>query len=90
MFVSLILASTLSRYIRERVVECAYRPAAKGVYFVKPSLLSVVVLGPSLLACAACTTPERPEIVAMWAFGARSAPIEIHQPWIIGRVQVRF
>jgi hypothetical protein len=31
---------------------------------VKLSSLPFVVLGPSLLACAACTTPERPEIVA--------------------------
>jgi hypothetical protein len=31
---------------------------------VKPSLLSVVVLGPSLLACAERTAPDAPEIVA--------------------------
>lgn len=39
-------------------------PAGKGDHFVKQSSLPVVVLGSSLLAYAACTTPQAPEIVA--------------------------
>src|ERR1700704_1011110 len=50
--------------VRERVVECAHHSHRRGDHFVKQSSLAVVVLGPPLLACAACTAPEPPEIVA--------------------------